>query len=299
MKRLSVRGVDLHVVVRGSGMPLLLVHAFPLDHSMWSGQIERFSSQAQVIAPDLRGFGLSGVTAGTVTMEQMADDLASILDQLAVTEPVVLCGLSMGGYAAFQFARKYPQKLRALVLCNTRSAADAPEARQATTAWSSRSWPSVGPVADAMVPRCFTTEIIGRIPGTVEFVRERILLTAPRELSRRCGVLPSGPTSPNFSPAYRSPTLVVAGSDDVIARASEMRTMAAAITEQRIRRACPEVGHLSALEAPVEFNSVMPVPGSACQIAGAGDLSSEKCAAVEAVAKESIALVAGRNGDRY
>ncbi len=130
MKRLSVRGVDLHVLVRGTGMPLVLVHGFPLDHSMWGAQIERFASQAQVIAPDLRGFGSSGVTAGTVTMEQMADDLASILDQLAVSEPVVLCGLSMGGYAAFQFARKYPQRLRALVLSNTRSAADTPENRQ-------------------------------------------------------------------------------------------------------------------------------------------------------------------------
>ena len=130
MKRLTVGGVELNVVVRGSGLPLLLAHAFPLDHSMWSAQIERFGSQAQVIAPDLRGFGSSGVTVGTVSMEQMADDLAAILDQLGVGEPVVLAGLSMGGYVAWQFARKYPQRLRALVLANTRATADTPEARQ-------------------------------------------------------------------------------------------------------------------------------------------------------------------------
>jgi pimeloyl-ACP methyl ester carboxylesterase len=126
MKRLSVRGVELHVLVRGTGLPLVFAHAFPLDHSMWSAQIERFAGQAQVIAPDLRGFGSSGVTPGTVTMEQMADDLAEVLDQLGVTEPIVLCGCSMGGYAAFQFARKYPGRLRGLVLCNTRFAADSP-----------------------------------------------------------------------------------------------------------------------------------------------------------------------------
>jgi 3-oxoadipate enol-lactonase len=186
MKRLSVRGVDLHVLVRGTGTPLVLLHAFPLDHSMWGAQIERFASQAQVIAPDLRGFGSSGVTPGTVSMEQMADDLAAILDQLAVNEPVVLCGLSMGGYVAFQFAHKYSARLRALVLSNTRSAADTPEVRQMRMNMVQQVMElGPAPVAEAMLQRSFAPESFARIPGAVEFVRERILL---------CGVWLSGRT---------------------------------------------------------------------------------------------------------
>ena len=81
-----------------------------------------------MIAPDLRGFGGSQVVAGTASMEQMADDLDALLDALAIDEPVVICGLSMGGYVAFQFWRKYSSRLRGLVLCDTRAVADTPEA---------------------------------------------------------------------------------------------------------------------------------------------------------------------------
>ncbi len=257
MKRLSVRGIDLHVLVRGTGLPLVLAHAFPLDHSMWGAQIERFASQAQVIAPDLRGFGSSGVTVGTVTMEQMADDLAAILDQLGVTEPVVLCGLSMGGYVAFQFARKYPQRLRALVLCNTRSAADTPEARRLRMEMVEKVL-AVGPapVADNMLQRAFSADSLTRIPGAVEFVRERIMLTSPEGIAAALRGLAERPDSSELLSRLSVPTLAIASSDDVITPASEMREMASAIANSEFI-VLPGVGHLSALEAPVEFNSVL------------------------------------------
>ena len=257
MKRLSVRGVDLHVLVRGSGMPLVLVHGFPLDHSMWGAQIERFASQTQVIAPDLRGFGLSGVTTGTVTMEQMADDLVAILDGLGVTEPVVLAGLSMGGYVAFQFARKYPERLRALVLCNTRSAADTPQARESRLKLVEQVL-AVGPapVADAMLPRFFAAESFQRVPGAVEFVRERILLTPAEGIAAALRGLAQRPDVTELLAQIQVPTLVIAGSDDAIVPESEMREMAAKIAGSELI-VLPGVGHLSALEAPVEFNSVL------------------------------------------
>ncbi|HEX4142476.1 MAG TPA: alpha/beta fold hydrolase [Pirellulales bacterium] len=257
MKRLTVGGVELHVLEHGTGMPLVLVHAFPLDHSMWGAQIERFGSQARIIAPDLRGFGSSGVTVGTVSMEQMADDLAAILDQLAVTEPVVLCGLSMGGYAAFQFARKYPQRLRALVLCNTRSAADTPEARQGRQKMIEQVL-SVGPVvaADAMLPRFFSAESFQRLPGAVEFVRERILLTPAEGIAAALRGLAQRPDVTGLLAQIHVPTLVVAGAADVITPAAEMREMAGKIADSQFVELAG-VGHLSALEAPVEFNAVL------------------------------------------
>ena len=92
-------------------MPLLFVHGFPLNHSMWQPQIDAFTKKNRVIVPDLRGFGESTVTAGTVTMEDMADDLHGILHAAMVDRPVVYCGLSMGGYIAWQFFRKYRAQL--------------------------------------------------------------------------------------------------------------------------------------------------------------------------------------------
>src|SRR5262245_38844611 len=103
--------VSLNVVQRGQGTTLLLVHAYPLDHSMWNGQLTALSNQCRVIAPDLRGFGKSEVTPGTVTMAQMADDLSELLDSLSIREPIVFCGLSMGGYVAWQFALRHRARL--------------------------------------------------------------------------------------------------------------------------------------------------------------------------------------------
>src|SRR5262245_28604658 len=103
MSLLQVGNVRLNVVERGKGTPLVAVHGYPLDQSMWQHQIDGLSDLCRVIAPDLRGFGASDVTSGTVTMEQMADDVAALLDALKIGEPVVFCGLSMGGYVAWQF----------------------------------------------------------------------------------------------------------------------------------------------------------------------------------------------------
>src|SRR5687767_13095699 len=103
MPKVPLSDGTLNVLDQGSGPPLLLVHGFPLDHTMWFGQIDHFSRRWRVIAPDLRGFGASTVTPGTVTMEQFADDLNALLDALGISEPVHLCGLSMGGYIGWQF----------------------------------------------------------------------------------------------------------------------------------------------------------------------------------------------------
>src|SRR6185369_4210761 len=107
MAKIKANGMHFNVIERGSGTPLLFAHGFPLDHSMWSGQLDGLADKCRVIAPDLRGFGASDVVPGVATMQQMADDLAGVLDALAIREPVVFCGLSMGGYVAWQFALRH------------------------------------------------------------------------------------------------------------------------------------------------------------------------------------------------
>src|SRR3954469_24675725 len=120
MKTVIISTGELAYIDRGAGKPELLVHDFPLHHTMWYAQIEALSERARVIAPDLRGFGQSPLgpvdPIRGVTMERYADDLAELLDALALgaDQPVVFVGLSMGGYIAWQFVRKYPERLRAL-----------------------------------------------------------------------------------------------------------------------------------------------------------------------------------------
>ena len=117
-----VPSTDLYHVDRGAGRVVLLVHGFPLDHSMWNAQIESLAPHYRVIAPDLPGFGRSPAGSDEAAgMEQFAADLAALLDRLAIDEPVVICGLSMGGYIALQFWKQYAARLRGLILCDTRA----------------------------------------------------------------------------------------------------------------------------------------------------------------------------------
>ena len=157
LKQTDIPGATLSVNDVGQGWPILFVHGFPLDHTMWREQLADLSRDHRCIAPDLRGFGQSTVTEGKVTMEQFADDLAALLDGLAITEPVVLCGLSMGGYVAWQFARQHATRLKALILCDTRAVPDSAEAAANRLKLADdvvRSGPEL--VANAMLPKFFS-----------------------------------------------------------------------------------------------------------------------------------------------
>src|SRR5215213_5624185 len=113
---------------QGAGPVVVLLHAFPLDSGMWRPQLGPLSERCRVIAPDLPGFGQSAVSAG-LTMDAIADVVAELLDHLGVNERVVVGGVSMGGYAALGFARLYPQRLRALILADTKADPDDEAAR--------------------------------------------------------------------------------------------------------------------------------------------------------------------------
>jgi 3-oxoadipate enol-lactonase len=106
----------------GTGPPLVLLHAFPLDRAMWRAQLADLADSARVIAPDLPGFGESS-PASPFTVDGVADVVAAFVRALGLPK-VALCGLSMGGYVALAFARKYPEKLSALVLADTRAGID-------------------------------------------------------------------------------------------------------------------------------------------------------------------------------
>src|SRR5882724_9647259 len=114
----------------GPGPVVVLLHGFPLSRAMWIEQIPDLGAVYRLIAPDLRGHGDSPAPEGVYTMDEMADDVIELLDTLHLDEPVVLGGLSMGGYVALSMVARYPQRIRALMLMDTRAEADTPEAAQ-------------------------------------------------------------------------------------------------------------------------------------------------------------------------
>lgn len=250
---IEVAGVELHYEVHGEGEPVLLVHGFPLTGALWDGVVERLSGEMRLIVPDLRGHGASGASAET-SMRRYADDLLAVLDAAGETRPVTLVGLSMGGYVAFEFYRRHPERVRALVLANTRATRDNPEVlagRYDSADRVMREGSAV--IADGMADRLFapTTSpelrarwkaIMAASPpeGVAAALRAMAERTDSRRLLKRLGV----------------PVLVIVGADDVITPAGEARAMAEAAKGGRIR-VIPGAGHMTPVERPDEFAAAL------------------------------------------
>jgi len=247
---------ELAVCEAGSGETLVFLHGFPLDHTMWREQIAEFRSRGRVIAPDLRGFGKSP-PASPLSIESMADDTAAILDALGVREPIVLCGLSMGGYVAFQFWRKHRERVRALVLCDTRAVADTPEAAQGRREQIGRvGSEGVQPMADAMIGKLFAPRTLDQQTELVKRMRETMLAANPTGVVAALEALATRPDVSDYLPKITCPTLVVVGEHDAISPVAEMRTLAAAIPDAEFV-VLEDSGHMSPLENPRAFNAAL------------------------------------------
>ena len=256
MQRISIGDVHLNVVEQGQGHPLLLVHGFPLDHSMWQQQLEVLAHRYRVIAPDLRGFGLSDVTPGTVTMEQYADDLAALLDALKITEPITFCGLSMGGYVAWQFVARHPQRLQRLIVADTRAIADSQEAAEGRRKSADKVLQEgPGIVADTMLPKLFH-KVAGAEPTYVQQTKGVMLSTKPEGIAAALRGMAARPDVTGQLGQIGVPTLVICGQHDAISPAAEMQQIAAAIPGAKYVEIAG-AGHMSPLEKPAEVSEAI------------------------------------------
>ena len=146
-------------------------------------------------------------------MAQFADDLAALLDALGISEPVVLCGLSMGGYIAFQFWRRHAARLRGLILCDTRAAADTPEAAAARAVMAERVLrEGPAPLVETMLPRVLGETTRRQRPDLVENVRRMMMAADPRGIAAASRGMAERPDMTASLPQIRCPTLVVVGS---------------------------------------------------------------------------------------
>ena len=130
MQTFTRNSLSLAYERRGRGTPLVLIHGYPLDHSLWNEVVPLLENDFDLILPDLRGFGGSDSTNETYAMTDLADDLAALLDHLDI-QSAFIAGHSMGGYVALAFAQGHASRLRGLALVSSQTAADSPEKRQA------------------------------------------------------------------------------------------------------------------------------------------------------------------------
>lgn len=248
--RVAVRGVELALDDQGSGPALLFVHGYPLDGTLWRHQAGAFPGWRTLI-PDLRGFGRSSAPDLGYSMTTYADDLAALLDAVGVDE-VVLVGLSMGGYVAFEFLRRYRPRVRALLLTDTRAPADSAQGRAGReSAMADARHRGAAFIADQMLPKLLAA---GAPPALRDRVRAMMAAAPVPGLVGALAAMRDRPDSTPLLPTLAGlPTLVVVGAEDALTPPRDAEALARGIPGARLA-VIPGAGHLAPLEQPEAFN---------------------------------------------
>lgn len=256
MQTITVRGIQMRVLIEGAGAPLLFVHGHPFDHAMWAPQLAAFVGHYQVIAPDLRGYGKSDVQPGMVLLDELALDLAVLLDELGLTQ-VTLIGLSMGGQIALEFARLFPQRVKRLVLCATSAKAETPASYQKRIVVSEvlAAHGMAAYCAEAL-PNFFSAQTFSTRPDIVETVRQMILKTPKLGAAATNRGRAERRDHTAILPTLTMPSLIIVGAVDVFTPVTESQYMLERLPNAEMH-VIAGVGHLPNLEAATEFNAIL------------------------------------------
>lgn len=240
----------------GDGVPVVLLHAYPLSPEMWQPQAAALAGAARIIAPAAPGFAGSPLDPAGWTVNGYADQLAEWLDRAGVG-PVILGGLSMGGYVALAFVRRHPNRLRGLILADTKAEPDTAEAKanRDKSAAFARENGAVA-VIDSMLPKMLSERTRQHRPDAVAAVKRIASEQSIEAIVAALKALRDRPDASSGLSAIRVPTLVIVGANDELTPPAAARTMAAAISGSTLVE-IPTAGHLSNLEAPAEFNAAV------------------------------------------
>ncbi len=240
----------------GSGDPVMLIHGYPFNRTLWTEQVEALSSSYRVIAPDLRGFGETDSSQGPATMNRLAQDVAQLMDQLEIPRAVI-GGLSMGGYVALAFYKQFASRVRALILADTRAQADTEEAKQTRAQQAEKALSEgMAGIADAMLPKLLTPETVSKHPEIVKRVRDMMLKTKPEGSAAALLGMAEREDHTSSLPQISSPTLILVGAEDAITPVADSKKMHEAISGSRLV-VLENAGHVSNLERTQQFNKAL------------------------------------------
>lgn len=247
----QLQGFQLGYDDQGDGPPIVFLHGFPHDRTLWAAQRVALAPQARCIVPDLRGFGHSS-THGPYSMDQYADDVVALLDWLGIGQAVI-CGVSMGGYIAMALWRRHPQRVRALVFCDTRAGADTDDARarrDALAAMVKQGGTRV--IVDAQITGMVGATTRERRPEVVEALRAMMGRQSAAGVIGALQAMRDRPDSRDTLGSISVPTLVLVGEDDVLTPIKEARAIAEALPSAARARLdiIAGAGHVPCLERP-------------------------------------------------
>ncbi len=240
---MELKTVELRYKETGQGVPLVLLHGFPLDHTIWAPILPHLESSIRVIMPDLRGYGQSPDGEEIHSMRLLAADVAALLDRLGL-EKVILCGHSMGGYVALSFAHAYPTRLLGLGLVASQADADTPERRQARliTAREIRSR-GIKYIADGM-PSKLTAD-----PELQQKLHDIILAGKPQALIASLKGMAERPDANPWLTSIKVPAVMIIGGQDQLISKERAASFTRMISKSWLLE-IPQAGHMPMMEAP-------------------------------------------------
>jgi len=252
----QVNNITISYSDQGTGLPVVFLHAFPLNRTMWAPQERLLSSQFRIITLDLRGHGKSDAPLWRYTLEQSGDDVGALLDHLGI-QRALFVGLSMGGYILFAFYRKYTARVKGLILADTKAQADTEEGKNGRFQLAQIAYKK-GPaaIADVMIPKLLSLATIQTRPDLVQQVRAMI---ESNQISGIAGDLMAMADRPDSVPLLSQithPTQIIVGELDQATPPSDAKLMAEQIPHASLA-IIPNAAHLSNLEQPEAFNQIV------------------------------------------
>jgi 3-oxoadipate enol-lactonase len=253
MSSIRVGDIELAYTDTGLGQPVVLLHGYPFNRSLWNEQVSALSNSYRVITPDLRGLGDSDATQGPATMNRMAQDVAELLDHLEISRAVV-GGLSMGGYVALAFYKQFPARVRSLILADTRAQADTEEGKQTRFQQAEKALAEgMAGIADSMLPKLLTPETVSKRPEVVKRVRDMMLKTKPEGAAGALLGMAERDDQTALLSQISCPTLILVGREDPITPVADSEKMNREISGSRLV-VIENAAHVSNLERTGQFN---------------------------------------------
>ena len=252
-----IHGIETVYDDVGGGPAVVLLHGYPFDRSMWREQIEFLSANGfRAIVPDLRGLGETKASGVITTMDEMARDVASLLDELKIDRGVI-CGLSMGGYVAFDFEHLFPSRVRALVLAGTRAPADNEQEKLAREQQAQRMLAKgMDGIPEATLPKLLASRTLSDKPEVVARVREMIVRSDPRGAAAAQRGMAVRRDYVGDLPNISVPTLILVGREDPIRPVADAGFMHRLIPNSRLE-IIEDAAHLTNMEQPEVFNDTL------------------------------------------
>lgn len=249
---------DIHLAYtdEGQGTPLVFLHAFPLSKLMWHPQIQALRDSYRIITLDFRGHGESDALLWNFTLDDYANDVIGLLDHLNISQSIFI-GLSMGGYVLFSLYRNFPNRVKAMVLADTRAQEDSQESKTTRRLMAQHAYKEgTSALAEIMLPKLLTSLTIQQRPDVVDQVRAMILEAPVPGIIVDLMAMAGRPDSTNLLSTISCPTLIVVGEEDLPTPPEESSYMAERIPGARFST-ISQAGHLSNLEQPAGFNRIL------------------------------------------